>query len=119
MQQKGKWITGKKAGFLRWESQQKRKRELNMERYTFIAEYRGGTYTSQYDVENLEDGLKLWAENLDLKYFSKSKKEKIIAETKDRDLFPVELDGIKNTWCASYLRGKFELLLNIVKTAID
>ena len=52
-----------------------------MERYTFIAEYRGGTYTSQYDVENLEDGLKLWAENLDLKYFSKSKKEKIIAET--------------------------------------
>lgn len=90
-----------------------------MERYTFIAEYRGGTYTSQYDVENLEDGLKLWAENVDLKYFSKSKKEKIIAETKDRDLFPVELDGIKNTWCASYLRGKFELLLNIVKTAID
>ncbi|WP_455499042.1 hypothetical protein [Coprobacter sp.] len=90
-----------------------------MERYTFIAEYRGGTYTSQYDAENLENGLKLWAENLDLKYFSKSKKEKIIAETKDTDLFPVELDGIKNTWCRSYLGGKFYLLLNIVKTAID
>ena len=75
--------------------------------------------SSQYDVENLEDGLKLWAENLDLKYFSKSKKEKIIAETKDRDLFPVELDGIKNAWCRSYLGGKFYLLLNIVKTAID
>ena len=90
-----------------------------MERYTFIAEYRGGTYTSQYDAENLENGLKLWAENLDLKYFSKSKKEKIIAETKYPDLFHVELVGIKNTWCRSYSGGKFYLLLNIVKTAID
>jgi hypothetical protein len=90
-----------------------------MSRYTFIAEYKGGTYISQYDVESLEDGLKFWADNLDLKYFSKAKKAKIIVETKNEDLFPVELIGIKNAWCGFYLRGKYAVLLNIVKTAID
>jgi len=65
-------------------------------RDTFIAEYRDGTYISQYDAENLNNGLKLWVENLDLKYFSKSEKEKIIVQTKDEDYFPVELDGIQN-----------------------
>jgi hypothetical protein len=90
-----------------------------MNRYTFIAEYRGGTYISQYDAESLENCLEFWAENLDLKYFSKSKKEKIISETKDVDLFPIELDGIKNAWCRTYLYDKYALLLNIVKTAVD
>jgi hypothetical protein len=39
-----------------------------------------------------------------------------IAETRDKDLFPVELNGTKNAWCRSYLGGKFYLLLNIVNT---
>jgi hypothetical protein len=90
-----------------------------MGRYTFIVEYRGGTYISQYDAANLKNSLNLWAENLDLKYFSKAKKAKIIIETKNEDLFPVELIGIKNAWCGFYLRGKYAVSLNIVKTAID
>jgi hypothetical protein len=90
-----------------------------MKKFTFIAEFRGGTYISQYDAENLKVALDIWAENLNTKYFSKSKKEKIIVEVNNKDLFPVELDGIKNAWCGVFLRGKFSLLLNIVKTAID
>ena len=90
-----------------------------MGKYTFIVEYRGGTYINQYDADNLRDALTLWAKNLDAKYYSKAKREKIISEVFDEDYFPVELNGIKNAWCRSYLRGRYFLLLNIVKTAID
>jgi len=38
-----------------------------MNRYTFITEFRGGTYISQAESKDIESALLLWARNLDTK----------------------------------------------------
>ncbi|MDR2037858.1 MAG: hypothetical protein LBQ60_08040 [Bacteroidales bacterium] len=87
-----------------------------MEKYTFITEYRGGTYISQYKASSLIEVLRLWANNLDKKIFTLNKKEKILFEIENPDFFPMPISGIDNVWCGAYLSGSFFLLVNIIKT---
>ena len=88
-----------------------------MKKYTFIAEYKGGTYITQYVALNLTDALPLWVMGLDKKIFSKSKRDKILLEVNDSDLYPTPLRDVENVWCSTYLSGKSFLLLNIIETA--
>ena len=89
----------------------------NMKKYTFIVEYRGGTYISQYVALDLNAALLMWVNNLDKRYFSAHKKQMLLEEISDIDFFPVPIEGVDNVWCRSYLSGKYFLLLNIVETA--
>jgi len=84
--------------------------------YTFIAEYKGGTYISQYMAHNLTEALHLWAIGLDKKIFSKINIEKILSEVNNLDFLPVPLEDVQNVWCGTYLSGKSFILLNIVET---
>lgn len=87
-----------------------------MKKYTFIAEYKGGTYISQYSAPDINQALLLWANGLEKKYFSAHKKLNIIKELKCEYLHPVRIKTLENVWCASFLSGKYFLLLNIVET---
>jgi len=90
-----------------------------MKKYTFIAEYKGGTYISQYSALDTDHALLLWANGLEEKYFSAHKKRKIIEEAKCEDLRPVRIKTLENAWCACFLSGKYFLLLNIVETVAN
>jgi len=89
----------------------------NMKKYTFIAEYRGGTYISQYVTLSIENALVEWVNNLDSKYFSHHKKKLLRKEIVDVDFPPLPIDGVDKVWCGCYLSGKYFLLLNIIETA--
>lgn len=88
----------------------------NMKKYTFIAEYRGGTYISQYEALSIESATLEWVNNLDSKQFTFHKKKLIKQEITDADILPLPIDGLDKVWCACYLTGKYFLLLNIVET---
>lgn len=87
-----------------------------MKKYTFITEHKGGTYINQYIANNLTDALSLWGSGLDKKIFSKSKRDRILLEVNDSNLFPTPLRDMDNIWCSTYLSGKTLLLLHIVET---
>jgi len=90
-----------------------------MKKYTFIAEYKGGTYISQYSAFDIDQAVLLWANGLEKKYFSVHKKLKIIEETKCEDMRPVRIKTLENVWCDCFLSGKYFLLLNIVETVAN
>ena len=48
-----------------------------MKKFTFIAEYKKGTYISQYESSNLMEALVIWADNLDIQFFTEKVKAKI------------------------------------------
>jgi hypothetical protein len=87
-----------------------------MKKYTFIAEFRGGTYISQYKSKTLDDAMIKWSKGLSPEYFTESVKRKIIEKVKETDLSPVLLNGIDNAWCVSYTISRSFLLLNIIET---
>ena len=87
-----------------------------MKKFTFIAEYKGGTYISQYEALNLEEALLLWADNLDLQYFTEKVKTRIRHVVRDKEFPPIALDSIENVWCFSCTINRSLLLLTIVRT---
>lgn len=87
-----------------------------MKKYTFICEFQGGTYISQYTAQLLTDALIMWANNLDHKSFTEKNIIKIINKIKESDNEMISIDGIDNVWCNSYIINRSLLLLNIVET---
>jgi hypothetical protein len=87
-----------------------------MKKFTFITEYRGGTYISQFEGFDLNALLLVWCEKLDSRYFTKKKKEQISIEIKGLNNTPVRVSTLDNVWCSCFLSGKFFLLLTIVET---
>ena len=41
-----------------------------MKKFTFIAEFKNGTYISQYKADNLMEAVLIWADNLDVQFES-------------------------------------------------
>ena len=86
----------------------------NNTNFTFITHIRNYNDVQQFKVSTLEEGLKLWATNIDilnhqqrkilLKYIQKSKNN------------PVAVEGVKNVWSTSYRIFRPLLTLHIVKT---
>ena len=74
-----------------------------MKKFTFIAEYKKGTYISQYESSNLMEALVIWADNLDIQF-------------RDNFYSPVSIEKVDNVWCSSYVIFRSLLLLNIVET---
>ncbi|WP_162933465.1 hypothetical protein [Sulfitobacter mediterraneus] len=81
-----------------------------MATWTFIVEFEGGTYCSQFQAERLQDAVS--------EYNSSDPSEKGAVPL---DADAVELAGLKNIFCTSGLIGKDEqyILANIVKTEIS
>lgn len=92
-----------------------------MPTYTFIMEFRGGTYISQVSAENIEQGLVNWCNDLkidEIKFFGKKTKENIRAVLEEEYNTPTPLESVANVWHFSIRIKVGFLFINIVKTDI-
>ena len=89
-----------------------------MDLYTFIMEYKGGTYISQVEAHNLYEARKIWAGELntsEIQYFGPKAKTQLIEQMNDPENEPVELEGLTNVWCDGATINGSLALINIVK----
>jgi hypothetical protein len=88
-----------------------------MNKYTFIFEFKGGTYVSQILSDNLNFAINKWASNDD--YFRKinffDKEIKILKKEIHNDE-PILLRGLSNVWSMYLQIDDFGCLINIVQT---
>jgi len=89
------------------------------ELFTFLVDFDGGTFISQHQAGSLSAAILSWVETFDFSVFTDvSKKDwsNLIAQVHEPDKQPVAVNGLKNTWCASYLVGGRILIVHIVNT---
>lgn len=88
-----------------------------MKLYTFIFEYKGGTYISQFEAKDIKAAYQLWCDNLNYKIITgmnKAKYKKILAQTSDVS-FSLMFD-CKNIWCAHFIYKGFMTIVLTEKT---
>ncbi len=84
--------------------------------YTFVLDYKGGTYISQA-IDNLPgDAVKKWIKKLNLEQIGIKTTSKVISNP-DENISP--LDTLKNVWCMTFMINGELALVNIVKTSTD
>ena len=84
--------------------------------FTFILEFRGGTYASQVHSSALLDAIGTWTTILsekDLAYWKLTRPELQIFV---KEQAPIALDGLSNVWCISGTIADHFALLNIINT---
>ena len=87
--------------------------------YTFILEYRGGTYLSQVRAPNYKMAPRVWVEKLNLTGIAKPEKDlmdKLVASV-NWDKQPTPIDGVAKTWCCSLIYVKQRSLVHFIQTA--
>ena len=85
--------------------------------YTFIMDYKGGTYISQIDSSSLKTACVDWANSLrvsEIDEFGEISKNQLIEQMKSEE--PILLKGLVNAWCSSPFLSKGTALINIVQT---
>lgn len=91
----------------------------NMILFTIIFEYRGGTYVSQVEASNEIVAFQNWAKEIDpneIKYLDSHLIKTIAKDSLNIDYQPVLLNGLKNTWCATWSGSG---LVHIIETATN
>ncbi|SHN45348.1 hypothetical protein [Chitinophaga sp. CF418] len=89
-----------------------------MDTYTFITEFRGGTYISQVKAVNVSAAIGSWSKSLDLTQIKfLGEKGKLELQTKFNDESPTKVKGVENVWffCLRIKPGL--LIVNVIKTA--
>lgn len=92
--------------------------------FTFIADYRGGTYCTQVQAETINKSVRKWTEKLkveieEIQYLGYKIIEELEAVSKDKDNQPTPLKGLKNVWCANYTTRQGSFSINIIQTQTD
>jgi hypothetical protein len=87
---------------------------MNRELFTFILDYKGGTYISQVR-STLGDACEEWIRGLAEPELNNHKPE-LITEVQSQT--PTPIDGLLNIWCVSALLQGELALVHIVKTAV-
>lgn len=92
---------------------------MKMPLYTFVMDYLGGTYVSQFEAENIDSAIHKWAHSLDtdnIDGLGPVGKKRLINEVALTDETPTHLNGLKNVWCICGRTSKGMALINIVLT---
>jgi hypothetical protein len=87
--------------------------------YTFIMEFREGTYVSQVHAASLADAVIEWAQSLavdEIQHLGQTSKAEMIEMSKEAE--PVLLKGLTNVWFESFAIKQGFARVNIVKTEI-
>ncbi len=89
--------------------------------YTFIVEFRNGTYCTQVEAINIVEATKCWIEKLKLEKknirFLGDTIIKKIETLADNDLYEAnKIDGLVNVWFQHFPTSKGSFFINIVKT---
>lgn len=85
-----------------------------MKKFTFISEFRGGTYITQYCAIDISNALLMWAESLDTSVYSKRVVIKLQKEIDEE--IPIPIKNVDRVWCCSFSPYNSFLLLNIIET---
>jgi hypothetical protein len=86
--------------------------------YTFLVEYRGGTYISQLPCDTLDKSISEWSKTLvaeNIKYLGPLMKKEIAILLKDEE--PVKIKGVNNVWLLMLCLKTGTMLIHIIKTA--
>lgn len=89
--------------------------------FTFVVEFRGGTYCSQVQAKNLDMATVAWIEKLktekfEIKLLGHKTINEIIVRIKDKDCKPVQLADLVNVWFNSIPTKQGNLFINIIQT---
>ncbi|RFM36231.1 hypothetical protein [Chitinophaga silvisoli] len=88
-----------------------------MELYTFLMQFRGGTYISQVESKNLSEATTLWVKQLkieEIKHLGEKGQIEMIKEAENFELFA--LKSLKNIWFFCFgIKAGF-IMVNVVKT---
>ena len=90
--------------------------------FTFIANYKGGTYIRQVSASDISAACHTWAEQLsDKQDIQDLNADKFLQAFKEdiEELPPQPLRDIPNVWAFSVSAGRAFMLVNIVKTAVN
>ena len=92
--------------------------------YTFIVEFRGGTYCSQVQAKNVGESLFAWTEKLkkekgEIEHLGDKTIQELEATLNDEDHQPILLSGMINAWCGFVSTRKGSFLINIIQTDIE
>ena len=91
--------------------------------FTFIVAFRGGTYCTQVQAENVNKSILQWLNKIEIEqdqiqYLGNKVLEELKTMAKDDDDKPVPLIGLKNVWYTHYTTRKGSFGINIVQTDI-
>ena len=94
-----------------------------LELYTYIFEFRGGTYSSQVYAENLNLSVEKWIEKIteeknEIKYLGKNTIKDLKLQVDNNVDSPTKLKGLKNIWYFRLTSKQGVLSINIIKTSI-
>lgn len=90
-----------------------------MATYTFIMNFKGGTYISQIKAKDEFEAVLKWGKELDssqVEGFEEKHREALLERLKDES--PVLLTGLTHAWCIGARIGKTFALVNFVKTDV-
>jgi len=87
-----------------------------MGKFTFIFEYKGGTYIKQIAAKELTEAVNILGQEIgpEIPKFGKKKKSRLINEIQTQ--VPTPLTGLENVWFLHLELGKYFGHLNIVAT---
>ena len=87
--------------------------------YTFIVQYKGGTYIEQIKSNTLLRAFRQWVEIFSFSEYISEEGGLIIREkSKDSYIRPYPTDEIPNVWLWSCLISRDKLVLHIIKTVV-
>lgn len=89
--------------------------------YTFVVNFRGGTYCAQVKASNVNDSILRWivkinTEKGQIKYLGDKVIEDLKKEAANKDFRPVALKGLENIWYVNYGTRKGSFHINIIQT---
>jgi len=92
--------------------------------FSYIVEFRGGTYCSQVTSKDLKNSLQSWLAKINeqkagIKFLENGALKEIEKIIADDDYRPIMLNGLKNIWFMHIPTTQGDLRLNIVKTDIS
>jgi prophage tail gpP-like protein len=96
-----------------------KKKSNHSHTFTFLVEYDGGTYISQWQATTAKSAVEKWARSFDFSVIPRMKnsrlggfRRRIIVES------PTRITGTKGVWCTTEIFANKGMLINIVRTAI-
>jgi len=88
--------------------------------FTFIMEFRGGTYIKQVTAQNERRAVEIWVNELnsnDIMYFGQKSKNELIENIPELLEFMNPIDTVQNVWHTSYDLPTGYIDIHIIKTA--
>ncbi|BDD03892.1 hypothetical protein [Aureibacter tunicatorum] len=92
------------------------------ELYTYVLDFRGGTYVSQVFAKNLNNSIDEWIKKIEkdkseIQYLGVKTIEKIKQDFKNpENRAPILLNNLQNVWCFDFNSNQGFGLINVIKT---